>query len=113
MDPGSSGSGAVWHGNTAQFHYASELQQFLALYQLLESRQIDAMAAVKPGMHVGYRRLFPQVLFNVGPCVPAEATQEHKPKRTAFIPVPNDWRKNFYTNALRCRRDRAVRRAST
>ncbi|HET7786405.1 MAG TPA: methyltransferase domain-containing protein [Myxococcales bacterium] len=88
---------AVWHGNTSQLHGAYEVE---ALRRVLRSRSeglLRGIGCVKPGMHLVDRHIFPEVLLCMPPLVEAGARRSTGP-RTALLPVPNDWRKNFYTN---------------
>ncbi|MBJ6764046.1 methyltransferase [Myxococcaceae bacterium JPH2] len=90
----------VWHGSTAQFHHSFELECFAQLLELCRRGVVDRVGSVKPGMHRFATELFPKTLLNLPPKVAASAQQVPgtRASRTALIPTPNDWRKNFYTN---------------
>ncbi|QDE84252.1 class I SAM-dependent methyltransferase [Myxococcus xanthus] len=91
----------VWHGSTAQFHFDFELETFSRLLALREQGLLDAVACVKPEMHLMSPLLFQKVLLNLPPRV-APADQRHRasPTRAAFVPTPNNWWKNFYSNVF-------------
>jgi SAM-dependent methyltransferase len=91
---------AAWHGSTAQFHVEFERRCFERLMRLLRDGVIEALACVKPGMHRLSDRIFPRVLLCVPPRLEREAPFRDHLSREVVIPVPNDWRKNFYTNLL-------------
>ncbi|GHG85268.1 methyltransferase [Comamonas sp. JC664] len=94
---------AVWHGSTAQFHYAFELDCFSQLVELRRKGDIDGLATVKPGMHLLSEDIFPKTLLNLPPRVSKEERANvANITRTALIPTPNDWRKNFFTNLFAC-----------
>lgn len=95
---------SVWHGSTAQFHFTFELESFAQLVDLKRRGVIDALATVKPGMHLLAREIFPKTVLNLPPRL-SEAERTPRVRgltRTVLIPTPNDWRKNFYTNLLAC-----------
>jgi hypothetical protein len=92
---------ALWHGNTAQFHFEPELRQLGHLLELKRRGILDAVGCVKPGMAQISPLIHPVTLLNFPPTM---APSDRRPpdgflRGTAFLPVPNDWRKNFYTNA--------------
>ncbi|QSQ14751.1 class I SAM-dependent methyltransferase [Myxococcus landrumensis] len=95
---------ALWHGSTAQFHYTSELDCFTQLIDLKRRGVIDALATVKPGMHLLAKDIFPKTVINLPPKLSeTERTSRGRAlTRAALIPTPNDWRKNFYTNLFAC-----------
>lgn len=88
---------AVWHGNTAQFINPFELGCIPTLIQLRRKRVIDALASVKPDMHLLDPAFEREPLLNVGPRVAPPPPREYR-FDTALIPVPLDWRKNLHTN---------------
>jgi hypothetical protein len=88
---------AVYHGNSAQFCFEYERRQFAELLELHRAGVVDRIGCVKPGMHAISDRLHQQVLLNFPPSN-ARPPAPRTPERTAFIPVPNDWRKNLFTN---------------
>jgi SAM-dependent methyltransferase/glycosyltransferase involved in cell wall biosynthesis len=89
---------AAWHGSTAQFHVEFERRCFERLMRLLHDRVLDGLACVKPGMDRLSDLIFPQVLL----CMPPRPREPRQPRESisgeVLVPVPNDWRKNFYTN---------------
>jgi hypothetical protein len=87
---------AIWHGSTAQFHYSGELDAFAGLLRLRKNGLLDGIACVKPGMDRLSPQVHREVLLNVPPSSIEPTTSG--PTGAALIPVPNDWRKNFYTN---------------
>ncbi|MBZ4401336.1 class I SAM-dependent methyltransferase [Myxococcus sp. AS-1-15] len=95
---------ALWHGSSAQFHFTQELDYFSQLVDLKRSGVFDAVATVKPGMHLLSPDVFPQTVINLPPrLTDAERTAPtRRMTRAALIPTPNDWRKNFYTNLFAC-----------
>jgi|GEM_PF-1074820 len=100
---------AVWHGSTAQFHYAFELECFSQLVELRRKGIIDGLATVKPGMHLLSEDIFPKTLLNLPPRVlDEERADVRRMTRTALIPTPNDWRKNFFTNLFACQASPAL-----
>ncbi|HET9449440.1 MAG TPA: glycosyltransferase, partial [Aggregicoccus sp.] len=95
---------AVWHGSTAQFQVEGEMEAFGSLLDLRSRGTLDALACVKPDMHAISPLLFRGTLLNLPPRV-TESEQRPEaapPTGAAFIPTPNDWRKNFYTNLYAC-----------
>ncbi|MCP3098540.1 methyltransferase domain-containing protein [Myxococcus sp. K15C18031901] len=91
---------ALWHGSTAQFPNPIEIDYFGQLVELQRRGILNAVATVKPGMHLLAEEVFPKTVLNVPPRM-SEAERGRppsRPTREAFIPIPNDWRKNFYTN---------------
>lgn len=102
---------SVWHGSTAQFHSHVELDGFARLLRLRGQGVLDAIACVKPDMHLLSDRIDRRTVLNIPPRIPSPFTPRPGPRSVAMIPVPNDWRKNFYTNlyaASRCMRIRDV-----
>jgi hypothetical protein len=90
---------AVWHGSTAQFHYEYEYEVFANLLDLCSQGLINSVACVKPDMHLVSGHIFPKTLLNFPPRVEARMIKPQGARsHAALIPVPNDWRKNFYTN---------------
>ncbi|QSQ28042.1 methyltransferase type 11 [Pyxidicoccus parkwayensis] len=91
----------VWHGSTSQFHFEFELETFTRLLALKAGGALDGVACVKPEMHHVSPHIYQGLLLNLPPRVEA-AHQRHRapPTRTAFIPTPNNWWKNFYSNVL-------------
>jgi hypothetical protein len=92
---------AVWHGNTAQFMNPFELQQVSELVALRRKKVVDALASVKPDFHLVDAHFHETVLLNVGPML-REREAPAAIWDTALIPVPNDWRKNYFTNVFAC-----------
>jgi SAM-dependent methyltransferase len=93
----------VWHGSTAQLHYEYELDVFRRALALREEGLVDAMGCVKPDMHLVSGDIYPRTLLNLPPRVaPQVRRATGQQSRSAFIPMPNDWRKNFYTNLYAC-----------
>lgn len=95
---------ALWHGSSAQFHYSFELDCFAQLIDLRRRGVIDALATVKPGMHLLAPEVFPKTVLNLPPRL-SEAERiapTRRLTRAALIPTPNDWRKNFFTNLFAC-----------
>ena len=88
---------SVWHGNTAQFHVDGERNSVQRLLQLKRLGIVNQVCFVKPGMHELSSEFFSETLLNVPPNVP-EALHLKASTRKILIPVPLDWRKNFYTN---------------
>jgi SAM-dependent methyltransferase len=90
---------AVWHGSSAQFHFDPEWEFFAELLELRARGVLDGVACVKPDLHLLDARLHPRPLLNLPPRLPAPPSPPSGGlKQRAFIPMPNDWRKNFYTN---------------
>lgn len=90
---------AVWHGNTAQFMNPFELKQVSDLVQLKRKGTLDALGSVKPDFHLVDEGFHREVLLNVGPFIEGRPLSVRaNPSDTALIPVPNDWRKNYFTN---------------
>jgi glycosyltransferase involved in cell wall biosynthesis len=89
----------VWHGNTSQFHVDFEYDMFRRLLQRRKGGFIQGLACVKPDMHLISALLFPRTILNLPPRLD-ELPRERVLSGQAFIPVPNDWRKNLYTNLL-------------
>lgn len=90
---------SVWHGNTAQFHVDGERHSVQRLLQLKRLGVVDQVCFVKPGMRELSSEFFPDTLLNVPPHVP-RTIRSREPKGAVLIPIPLDWRKNFYTNYL-------------
>jgi len=89
----------VWHGSTAQFHIPFEINAFSELIELKRQGILNAIACVKPQMHELSGEVWPQTLLNVAPRMAADAIPDlANPGGVAFIPTPNNWWKNFYTN---------------
>lgn len=89
----------IWHGSSAQFHIPFEINSFSQLIELKRRGVLDAVACVKPQMHQLSADIWPQALLNVPPQIDASAIPDHAvPTGVAFIPTPNNWWKNFYTN---------------
>lgn len=90
---------AIWHGNTAQFHVDVERHSVRRLLELKRRGAVDQIGFVKPGMNELSSEFFAEAILNVPPNVEgAERGKESAGK--VLIPVPLDWRKNFYTNYL-------------
>ncbi|MFY2557700.1 methyltransferase domain-containing protein [Corallococcus terminator] len=95
---------ALWHGSSAQFHNSFELDCFAQLIDLRRRGILDAVATVKPGMHLLAPEVFPKTVLNLPPRL-SEADRilpSRRLTRAALIPTPNDWRKNFFTNLFAC-----------
>jgi SAM-dependent methyltransferase len=92
------GIAAVWHGSTAQFHFDEEHAAFADLVSLVNERTIDWLGSVKPGLSELSPAVFARTLINYPPSVTPSATPNREPNGRAFVPLPNDWRKNFFTN---------------
>jgi glycosyltransferase involved in cell wall biosynthesis len=93
----------VWHGSTAQLHYEYEMDVFRRALGLREKGHVDALGCVKPDMHLVSGDIFPKTLINLPPRVaPQVRRSTGQQSRAAFIPMPNDWRKNFFTNLYAC-----------
>jgi SAM-dependent methyltransferase len=92
---------AAWLGNTAQFHVDPDYQLFLRLLRRREENTLDGVSCVKPDMSLLSDAIYEKALLSVPPRI-GDAAIEVRPglRGDAFIPVPNDWRKNFYTNLL-------------
>ncbi|AKQ65365.1 Myosin-9 (Myosin heavy chain 9) [Myxococcus hansupus] len=91
----------VWHGSTAQFHFDFELETFSRLLALREQGLLDAVACVKPEMHLMSPLLFQEVLLNLPPRIaPPDRRHRAALARAAFVPTPNNWWKNFYSNVF-------------
>ncbi len=92
---------SVWHGNTAQFHVDVERDCIQRLLRLKRAGIVNHNCFVKPGMRELTDEFFEETLLNVPPHVgavhrlPSSAAQGK-----VLIPIPLDWRKNFYTNYL-------------
>ncbi|NTX40170.1 methyltransferase domain-containing protein [Myxococcus sp. CA033] len=95
---------ALWHGSSAQFHYSFELDCFAQLIDLRRRGVINALATVKPGMHLLAPEVFPKTVLNLPPTLPEaeRSPATRRLTRAALIPTPNDWRKNFFTNLFAC-----------
>ncbi len=87
---------AVWHGSTAQFANAFELDWFGQMLSLRKRGDLDAFGGVKPGLSLLDPILFAQPLLNLPPRL--ESRAEGRPgARRVFIAAPNNWHKNFHT----------------
>lgn len=87
----------VWHGNTAQFHHSVELRSVERLIRLKRRGVIDRMAFAKPHMAQLSSEFFQRTILNPCPRVQTPGVKGAA-TRAALVPVPNDWRKNLYTN---------------
>jgi glycosyltransferase involved in cell wall biosynthesis/SAM-dependent methyltransferase len=99
----------VWLGNTSQFHLEFELAMFRNLLERKRHHVVDGIACVKPDMHLISRQIFQQTLLSLPPRVETQP-REGALSGDAFIPVPNDWRKNFYSNLLAAHEVKRVKR---
>jgi SAM-dependent methyltransferase len=92
---------AIWHGSTAQFHHDIEQEGLARLVTLKTKGQIVRLGAVKPGLHLLADAIERSVLLNYTPHRSGpQGTVQKTFGRAALIPVPVDWRKNFYTALL-------------
>lgn len=92
---------SVWHGNTAQFHVDVERDCIQRLLRLKRVGIVNHNCFVKPGMRELTDEFFAETLLNVPPhVVSANRLSSSSPKGKVLIPIPLDWRKNFYTNYL-------------
>jgi SAM-dependent methyltransferase len=87
----------VLQSTTAQFRHRFEIEVIERLLRLKRVGVIDAIASTKPGMHLLSDQIFPMTLLNLPPSH-SQRSQAGGIKGSVLIPVPNDWRKNFYTN---------------
>jgi len=92
------GIAAVWHGSTAQFHFDEEHARFALLVELVNEGTIDWLGSVKPGLFDLSKAVFPRTLINFPPRLEVSPPAPQGSTGRAFVPMPNDWRKNFYTN---------------
>ncbi|HEY6908582.1 MAG TPA: methyltransferase domain-containing protein [Myxococcales bacterium] len=99
----------AWLGNTSQFHLDFELALFRRLLDRRKDGTLAGLACVKPDMHLISRWIFQKTLLSIPPVVRSPPRQGG-PSGDAFIPVPNDWRKNFYTNLLAAHQVKRIRR---
>ena len=90
---------AAWLGNTSQFHLEFEYAMFRKLLERRYHGELDGLACVKPDMHLISGHIFEKTLLSLPPRMDA-AEPRAGLSGEAFIPVPNDWRKNFYSNLL-------------
>jgi hypothetical protein len=88
---------AVWHGSTAQFHHEFEQDVLERLCELRSQGMLRRLVSVKPGLHLLSPAIDPLLILNLPPRLDPRAGH-HGMSGAALIPVPNDWRKNFYTN---------------
>lgn len=93
----------AWLGNTAQFHLDFEFDIFNVLLQRRVDGVLDDLACVKADMHLISGNIFPKTLLSMPPLVDGPFEVRSALTGIAFIPVPNDWRKNFYSNFLATR----------
>jgi SAM-dependent methyltransferase len=101
---------AVWLGNTAQLHLDFESDSFMRLLQRRRKKVLDGLACVKPDMHLISDAIFNKALLSVPPVIGDGSVRVREwLSGAAFIPVPNDWRKNFYTNLFAARRVERLR----
>ena len=96
---------AVWHGNTAQLHSDYEVEIFALLLSRRAGGALDGLACVKADLHLVSGSAFPKTLLNLPPHGPDLSPPAPRAAASgiAFLPVPNDWRKNFYSNLLAAR----------
>ncbi len=91
----------VWHGSTSQFHYDFELDTFTKVLELRAQGLLDGVACVKPEMCLLSPHIYQQVLLNFAPRVEQGPRQQGSDdSRAAFVPTPNNWWKNFYSNVF-------------
>ncbi|HYO58512.1 methyltransferase type 11 [Archangium sp.] len=88
----------VWHGSTSQFHIPFELETFSKLLELRTEGLLDGVACVKPEMCLMSPVIYQQTLLNFPPRVEGARGLGKDAVRSAFIPTPNNWWKNFYSN---------------
>lgn len=88
----------VIQGTTAQFRHTFDMQMTEKAVQLRKSGVLDGLASAKPGMNLLAPEFSPITMLNVPPSGSVPSSSVSALKHTAVIPVPNDWRKNFYTN---------------
>lgn len=90
---------ATWHGTPAQFHFEFELDMFSRLLERKRSGVLKSVACVKPGMSCISPQLHRETVLCMAPRVDPHSLRVREGlSGEVFIPVPNDWRKNFYTN---------------
>lgn len=90
----------IWYGTTAQFHVPAELAALCSVLQMKRKGILTRLGAVKPGFHLISTDFEPRLLLSVPPRLRAPATQPRKSSGNALLPLPNDWRKNWYTNLI-------------
>jgi hypothetical protein len=100
---------AIWHGSTAQFHCDFEIEGFAELIALKRRGVLDGIACVKPGMHLLDAQVDERPLLNFPPRLDEPAPRRDRLRHAAFLPVPNEWRKNFYTNLFAAGGDKRLR----
>jgi SAM-dependent methyltransferase len=100
----------VWHGSTAQLQGPGEHQQFTRFLQLLNDGSFKGAGGVKPGLHRLDGRLFQLPLVNLPPRLSELPAGTNAHRGAALVPVPLDWRKNFYTNLIAADRSGHFRR---
>jgi SAM-dependent methyltransferase len=89
---------AIWLGTTAQFHHDIEQDGLARLIDLRRRGFLEGLGAVKPDLHVLSSAIDREVILSLPPRLsetPAETPRGFGGK--AVIPMPVDWRKNFYT----------------
>ena len=87
----------VWHGSTAQLHHREELDALDQFCRLRQQGLLNRVAGVKPGLHLLNDAIDPLLLLNLPPKLERPLRREGL-ANAALIPLPVDWRKNFYTN---------------
>jgi SAM-dependent methyltransferase len=98
-------------GNTAQLHLEFEHQMFTLALRRRQQGVLNGIACVKADMHLASDLIFPKTLISIPPRIPDGRPQVRGSlSGGALIPVPNDWRKNFYTNLFAAERVERLRR---
>jgi hypothetical protein len=89
---------AVYYGTTAQFHHHFELEMLGRLCNLRRKGLLSGLAGVKPGLHLLDETIEPLLLLSLPPRLERLPEQRKGLFGAALVPVPVDWRKNFYTS---------------
>ncbi len=98
-------------GNTAQLHLDFEHQMFALALRRRRQGVLNGIACVKADMHLVSDLIFPKTLISLPPRIPEGRLEVRGSlSGSALIPVPNDWRKNFYTNLFAAERVERLRR---
>jgi len=101
---------AVWHGNTAQLSVDAEATALQRVLKLRRKGILRGIGCVKGNLHQLSSLFFQKTLLNLPPKVAATTRSPNLDQLSAFIPIPNDWRKNFYTNLYAAANSPEIRR---
>lgn len=102
----------AWHGSTAQFHAAAEINGISTALRLRKTGVVDALVCVKPEMELLSPLIHGETLINLPPRL-GPGSRRASGTGIAFIPVPDDWWKNPQTNVLAAARTPGVKRVYT